>query len=203
MSEPFRTRSFVALDPGSRPVRRRSAVRVMVSDGSSVLLLSDTDPGAPGTRWWVTPGGGIDPGEQPAQAAVRELAEETGRAVDPADLVGPVLRRVVIHGYSDQVLVQAELFYLLPVPAPFELDTSGFTDDEKITIAAWAWHPVEQLAGLPDPVWPAGLADLLALADRPASWPVDAGVVEESTVNAGELGRRAALDCTGFPDPEA
>ena len=61
MSEPFRTRSFVAVEPHRRPVRQRAAVRVIVTDGSSVLLLSDTDPGAPGTRWWVTPGGGIDP----------------------------------------------------------------------------------------------------------------------------------------------
>ena len=69
MSEPFRTRSFVAVEPHRRPVRQRAAVRVIVTDGSSVLLLSDTDPGAPGTRWWVTPGGGIDPGEQPVHAA--------------------------------------------------------------------------------------------------------------------------------------
>ena len=56
------------------------------------------------------------------------------------------------------------------------------------------------LAALTEPVWPGDLAELVALAGQPAAWPVDAGVVEESTVNAGELGRRIALEWPGFPD---
>ena len=200
MSEPFRTRTFVAVEPQLRRVRTRNAVRVIVTDGSSVLMLSDTDPGVPGSQWWVTPGGGIDPGELPVQAAVRELAEETGRAVSAEDLAGPVLRRLVIHGYSDQVLAQAELFYLLRVPERFELDVSGFTDEEKLTIATWAWLPIDELTRQPQPVWPADLDALIGLTDRPHEWPREAGVVEESTVNAGELGRRIVLDWPGFPD---
>jgi 8-oxo-dGTP pyrophosphatase MutT (NUDIX family) len=39
------------------------------------------------TDKWGLPGGKIDPGEEPEQAAVRELAEETGLVVDPSDLV--------------------------------------------------------------------------------------------------------------------
>ena len=35
---------------------------------------------------WCFPGGGLDDDEQPAEGAVRELAEETGVVVDPADL---------------------------------------------------------------------------------------------------------------------
>ena len=201
MPEPFRTRSFVAVDAALRPVRTRAAVRVIVTDGDSVLLLSDTDPGAPGSGWWTTPGGGIDPGELPLQAAVRELAEETGLVVGPDRLAGPMLRRFVVHGYSDQVLGQSELFYLLRVPEPFELDVSGFTDEEKLTIASWAWLPIAELTDAVQPVWPVDLAELLALAERADDWPVDAGVVEESTVNAGELTGRAVVGWTG-PDSE-
>lgn len=201
MSEPFRTRTFVAVPPQERPVRTRSAVRVIVTDGSSVLLLSDTDPGVAGSRWWVTPGGGIDAGEQPLQAAVRELAEETGRTVATDELVGPVMRRLVIHGYSDQVLAQTELFYLLKVAEPFELDVSGFTAEEKLTIKAWDWLPIERLQLITDPVWPGDLAALIALGDHGDERPREAGVVEESTVNAGALGERIALDWPGFREP--
>lgn len=201
MTEPFRTRRFEAVDPASRQMRARRAVRVIVTDGSSVLMLSDTDPGVPGSVWWVTPGGGIDPGEGPLDAAVRELAEETGRLVAPADLAGPLLRRFVVHGYSDQVLGQSELFYLLQVAAPFDLDVSGFTEEEKITISSWAWLPIAELAHLPQPIWPADLVQLIELAHRPDAWPMDVGVVEESTVDAGALLDVALLDWPGFPDP--
>jgi 8-oxo-dGTP pyrophosphatase MutT (NUDIX family) len=199
MSEPFRTRRFVAVDPQLRPIRSRRAVRVLVTDGTSVLMLTDTDPGVPGSSWWVTPGGGIDPGEQPLEAAVRELAEETGRITAPDELAGPLLRRLVVHGYSDQVLGQLELFYLLRIEAPFDLDVSGFTEEEKITISSWAWLPIADLGRLPQPVWPTDLVHLVDLARRPDEWPVDVGVVEESTVDAGALTDRLLLDWTGFP----
>jgi 8-oxo-dGTP pyrophosphatase MutT (NUDIX family) len=182
VSEPFRTRRFQAVAPELRPRRSRSAARVIITDGQSVLLLADTDPGLPGTRWWVTPGGGIDPGETPLQAAVREVEEETGLAVGPERLLGPVATRIVVHGYSDQVLSQTEAFFLLQVAETFVPDAAGLTPDEQITLDGWAWHPLDELAGVPEPVWPADLAVVAALGRTPERWPVDLGWVEESTL---------------------
>lgn len=199
-TQPFRERRYLPVAPEARPVRSRRAVRVIVTDGSHVLMLQDSDPGVPGVRWWITPGGGVDPGERPRQTAVRELAEETGLRVEPDALRGPLMRRFVVHGYSDQVLGQAELFYLLRVTERFDLDTSGFTEDEKLTIGGWDWLPMNRLDGWPEPVWPLTIADLVALDGVPERWPADHGVVEESTVEAAELGRRLALEWAGSPD---
>ena len=70
------------------------------SDGR-ILLFSDSDPGLPGLHWWITPGGGVEPGESDLEAAVRELAEETGlgrrRGGDPRTAGAPYVR----HGYTE------------------------------------------------------------------------------------------------------
>ncbi|UCM90329.1 NUDIX domain-containing protein [Streptomyces marincola] len=64
------------------------ASAVIVHDpGSDRVALLRRGPGAPfGGGLWDLPVGKCDPGEPVTAAAVRELAEETGLVVDPADL---------------------------------------------------------------------------------------------------------------------
>jgi putative (di)nucleoside polyphosphate hydrolase len=75
----------MAREPASAAYR--ACVGIMVLDPAGRVWIGrrpdpPTEPAGPGT-WWQRPHGGIDAGEDPAQAALRELEEETGmRSVD-------------------------------------------------------------------------------------------------------------------------
>jgi 8-oxo-dGTP pyrophosphatase MutT (NUDIX family) len=145
--------------------RQRTASRVIVLDQEGrILLFCDSDPGVAGSHWWVTPGGGIDPGESERQAAVRELAEETGLQVTESQLIGPFARRRVQHGFSDQVLDQTEAFFAVRVPH-FTVDSSAFTEEEKITMIDNRWWSRRELADTDEWIWPAELLELAAWAE--------------------------------------
>lgn len=179
---------FVVPAPENRPRLERRAVRVLVvDDADRMLLFLDSDLGLdPVLHWWVTPGGGVDPGESDLEAAVRELWEETGLVVSAGALVGPLLTRLVVHGYSDKVVDQTEVFYAVRVAA-FEVDTTAHTQEERLTVADIRWWALADLGTTADDVWPRDVLAVLSLVDRPHEWrdgPVVADPVEESTVPA-------------------
>lgn len=190
---------ITAVPPAERPWHVRRAARVLVvSPGErepEVLLMQDTDPGIPGMRWWVTPGGGIDPDETPADAAVREVFEETGYRATAEELLGPVAHRVARHGYSDRVLEQEEWFFLLAAPR-FRVSTEGHTAAERLKMVGSRWWPLSALAASEEWIWPADLLDLVASADAPHEWPRELGlVVTESTVPVDPADRPPGGSC--------
>ncbi len=63
------------------------AAALVAGEGSEARLLLQQRPlGKHHGGLWEFPGGKVEPGETPAAALARELAEELGIAVDPADL---------------------------------------------------------------------------------------------------------------------
>ena len=139
---------------------RRAARVVLVDRADRTLLLRGGDPARPGLRWWFTPGGGLDEGETSAEGAARELYEETGLRVDPADLGEPIWHQVTEFSYDNRNYRQEQDFYLVRVPE-WQVDTAGFDAEEQRTIDDHRWWTAAELDVTAETIYPENLAELL------------------------------------------
>ncbi|RUR01402.1 NUDIX hydrolase [Labedella endophytica] len=122
-----------------------SGVTAVVLDGSDVLLVKRTDNGA-----WTPVTGIIDPGEEPAYAAVREVEEEAGVSSVVERLAWVRVTEPVIYPNGDESQYLDLVFRLAwtggdPTPADgentearwFPLDAlPPMSDDMRSRIAA-------------------------------------------------------------------
>lgn len=155
---------FEMLEPNMSAVPlpiKRPAARVLLADPSGrVLLFRGFDPQQLEVRYWFTPGGALEPGEEPRVAAVREVAEETGIRISEAGLTGPIwLRRAVFE--FDNTTYHGEEWYFLLRTEPTEVDISGFTQVEIDTVDDHHWWSPDELRSTSDTVYPEQLAELL------------------------------------------
>src|SRR4051812_40554767 len=112
----------------------RRASRVLLVDAAErVLLLRGHDPARPDHRYWFTVGGGLDHGETGAEAAARELFEETGLRVQSAAVGAPVHGEVTEFPFDGTWYRQSQEFYLVRVDS-WQVDFAGHNAIERAVV---------------------------------------------------------------------
>jgi 8-oxo-dGTP pyrophosphatase MutT (NUDIX family) len=134
--------------PDDLPLVERHAVRLVVQDTvGSVLFFFAREFTLPELgRWWELPGGGIDAGETYAEAAARELFEETGLRIAPGQVGRPAWRRTATYRHrgtrrlQHEVVAVVHLDEVTPV-----IDTTGQLAHEREDYTAWRWMPLPEI----------------------------------------------------------
>ncbi|MEV4686702.1 NUDIX hydrolase [Microbacterium sp. LWH3-1.2] len=122
----------------------RVAAYAVIMDDQDRLLLAHWNEGRRAA--WTMPGGGLEPGEDPASAARREVKEETGYRVEIEGLLG-IHSRVVPPGRrlkpgSDLPLHTLRIVYRARITGgKLRNETGGSTDRAE-------WFSLAEVRGL-------------------------------------------------------
>ena len=138
----------------------RETARILLFDENDNLLLLFThwDNRIAPPRW-LTPGGGVDPGETNHEGAVRELFEETGLVVE--SLGEPVWRHTIAlpEGHSFDF---ADATYYLLRTNHFDPVNDNWMPNEFDDVLEVRWFSPAELAASTDAFDPEDIRAILA-----------------------------------------
>lgn len=141
----------------------------MLDSRDRVLLFLTAAPTSVPFARWITPGGGVDPGESHHDAAVRELFEETGLVVE--QLEEPI--------WSHEFPVEFDLadhdsgfavYYWLHTDT-FTPTSEHWTPEEHVDVTEHRWFSLAELESGEYAFEPPELPDLMRRAIEAAQPP--------------------------------
>jgi 8-oxo-dGTP pyrophosphatase MutT (NUDIX family) len=141
----------------------RPSARALITDPDDRLLLMRVrdavalDASDPVTDYWITVGGGVEPGETFETAVVREIFEETGHAIhDP----GPCIwrRRKCVTDAAGVTRASDERYFWCPVPTA-ELTRANLTHSERSYVQEYRWWTIDDPGLRSIRIFPAAFGD--------------------------------------------
>lgn len=150
-------------------VERQAVRALLLTPAREVLLMRIRSPQS-GVRFWIAPGGGLEPGETIDAGLRREMREELG--LSDFD-IGPVIwRRHHTFDWRDRRISQREEFRVIHTEK-FEPRISDAVELEVFDCFRW-WR-IDELASITEPLTPPALAEILTryLRDGPPQTPLE------------------------------
>ena len=166
---------FVVSEKTMPLVKRKSCRAVILNPDNEILLIKIENPEG---SWegWITPGGGIEDGEDEISALQRELYEELG--VNDLTIGAKIWVRSHVFPWKGDTVEQHEVFYLVrtnhfaPKPS-LNPDLPEFSD-----LKEFRWWGLEKLLNTQESLAPGKLSAYLQeliVIGIPSS-PVDVGI---------------------------
>lgn len=142
---------------------RPTARVILAAPDDRVLLFRfvPPDPWPKDEPSWHVPGGGIEPGETPAQAGAREAFEETGHVLDPAALGDPVAVNEGPWSNQDRHFYTVHTYFFARVPSPTVAPAALEDYEQEEWLLGNRWWSAAELAATTERVFPPGLAGIL------------------------------------------
>jgi len=132
--------------PVAEPMVRWAGRMFLVDDDERVLLMHERrDIGSQQTMW-ITPGGGVEGGESLAEAAVREVYEETGLRPRLDAGAEPMYQERVLFHLAGNDIDQTNFYFLVRVPSGLPVEPAAHTEIERLVVLGHQWWPLAELA---------------------------------------------------------
>lgn len=157
---------------GSTSMIERHAVRALLLTPQEELLLIKIIEPKSKRAFWLTPGGGMHPGEDAVTCLRREIFEETG--LTHFDIGPEIWRREHRFTWAGKPILQRERFYLVNIDRFEPIDHHLPDQVEQDAFGGFRWWQAQEIAPSSEAFAPRRLGPLLQslIQDGPPAQPI-------------------------------